>query len=156
MSIIQVGHIQKNCRSRFSSLIDMSDVTTTNLDDRDSKFLSRALAAFAISAVAKVDEVTAAQSLVDEYHDDGIDAFFYDRNEHIAYLAQSKWDKDGSGTIDVGSVLKFIQGVNHFLEDKVSLLGPKMQAKASDIQDVLSDSQATFVLIVAYTGKQQL
>jgi hypothetical protein len=31
-----------------------------------------------------------------------------------------------------------------------------MQAKASDIQDVLSDSQATFVLIIAYTGKQQL
>lgn len=156
MSIIQVAHIQKNCQSRFAPLIDMSDVTTSNAEERDSKFLSRALAAFAIAAVAKTDDVSAAQSVVDEFHDDGIDAFYFDRTEHIAYLVQSKWIKDGNGSPDLGSILKFTQGINHFLEDKASLLGPKMQAKTTEIQDVLSDSQATFVLMIAYTGKQPL
>jgi hypothetical protein len=51
MSIIHVNHIQSNCRSLFSS-IDMSDVTTTDPGDREDKFLSRALAAFAIAATA--------------------------------------------------------------------------------------------------------
>src|SRR6202007_3079063 len=156
MSIIQVGHIQNNCRARFASLIDMSDVTATDPEQRDNQFLSRALAAFAVAAAAKTDDVSAAQSVVDEYQDDGIDAFFFDRTEHIAYLVQSKWMKDGAGSPDLGSILKFIQGINHFLEDKVGLLGPKMRAKAGDIQDVLSDSQATFVLVVAYTGKPAL
>jgi hypothetical protein len=50
-------------------------------------------------------------------------------------------------------VLKFVQGVNHFLEGKLDLLGPKLRAKNQDIQDVLADSQATFVLVIAYTGK---
>ena len=156
MSIIQVNHIQSSCRGRFSSLIDTSDVTGTAAEERDNNFLTRALAAFSISALAKVDDVVASKSVVDEYHDDGIDAFFFDRIEHIAYLVQSKWAKNGTGSTDVGSVLKFIQGVNHFLEGKVQLLGPKMQAKNQDIQDVLADSQATFVLVIAYTGKPAL
>jgi hypothetical protein len=156
MSIIQVGHIQANCRSRFTSLVDMSDVTTTNQEQRDNHFLSRALAAFAIAAVTKSDDLTAAQSIVDEYQDDGIDAFLFDKTEHVAYLVQSKWIKDGNGSPDLGSILKFIQGINHLLENQISSLGPKMQAKAADIQDALSDSQATFVLIIGYTGKQPL
>jgi hypothetical protein len=53
MSIIHVNHIQSNCRARFSGLIDMSDVTTTKPDERDSNFLTRALAAFSIAAVAQ-------------------------------------------------------------------------------------------------------
>jgi hypothetical protein len=156
MSIIQVNHIQSNCRTRFASLIDISDITTTDAEEKDANFLSRALAAFSIAAVAKIDDSTAAGSVVDEYHDDGIDAFFFDRIEHVAYLVQSKWSKNGSGSIDLGSVLKFIEGVNHLLEGKTSLLGPKMQAKNQDVQDATADSQATFVLVIAYTGKPPL
>ncbi|MGA7448822.1 MAG: hypothetical protein WBQ43_12920 [Terriglobales bacterium] len=156
MSIIQVNHIQSSCRSRLTTLIDLSDVNTTDPDERDNQFLTRALAAFAIAAAAKVDDSQAAKSVVDEFHDDGIDAFFFDRTEHVAYLVQSKWVKNGSSSMDLGSVLKFIQGVNHLLEGKVAQLGPKMQAKNQDIQDVLADSQATFVLIIAYTGKPAL
>lgn len=156
MSIIQVNHIQSSCRTRFATLIDLSDVKTTDPDERDNQFLTRALAAFTIAAVAKVDDIQSAKSVVDEFHDDGIDAFFFDRTEHVAYLVQSKWIKNGSNSMDLGSVLKFIQGVNHLLEGKITELGSKMQAKNQDIQDVLADSQATFVLIVAYTGKPAL
>ncbi len=156
MSIIHVNHIQSNCRQRFSTLIHMSDIKTTDAEERDVNLLSRALAAFAIAAAAKVEDMEAANSVVDEFQDDGIDAFYFDRAEHVAYLVQSKWSKNGTGSMDVGSTLKFVQGVNHLLENRISALGPKMQAKAQDIQDLLEDSQATFVLIIAYTGKAPL
>ena len=156
MSVIQVNHIEANCIARFSLLVDMSDCTTMQPDEKKNKFLSRAVAAFSIAALAKVDDATASASVVDEYGDDGIDAFYYDRAEHTVYLAQSKWNVNGSGTIDVGSILKFTQGVHHLLENKIAMLGPKMQAKATDICDALYDSQARFVLVVAYTGTQSL
>jgi hypothetical protein len=157
MSIIQVNHIKSNCVARFSSLVDLSDIAATaSAEDRESNFLTRSLTAFCVAALAKVDDTLAANSVVDEYQDDGIDGFFFDRIEHRAYLIQSKWAKNGSGSIDLGSVLKFIQGVNHFIEGKVAALGPKMRAKAQDIQDVLADSQATFVLVIAYTGKADI
>jgi hypothetical protein len=156
MSIIHVQHIEASCRARFASLIDMSDVTAKDNEQKDSQFLSRALAAFAVAAVSKTDDVTAAKAVVDEYQDDGIDAFFFDSGEHVAYLVQSKWIKDGTSSPDLGSILKFIQGINHFLENKVTMLGPKLQSKSSDIQDALADSQARFVLVVVYTGKPPL
>jgi peptide deformylase len=155
MSIIHVNHIESNCRSRFGSLIDVSDVHTVDPSERDVHFLTRALAAFAVSALAKADDVAGAKSVVDESHDDGIDAFYFDSSNHVCYLVQSKWDKAGTGTIDVASVLKFVQGVNDFFES-ASSLGPKMQARNPEIQGVLGDSRATFVLVIAYTGKQGL
>src|SRR5579864_7111799 len=125
-----------------------------------SKTLSAAAraegATVAVAAVSKTDDVTAAKAVVDEYQDDGIDAFFFDSGEHVAYLVQSKWIKDGTSSPDLGSILKFIQGINHFLENKVTMLGPKLQSKSSDIQDALADSQARFVLVVVYTGKPPL
>jgi AIPR protein len=156
MSIIQVNHIQSNCRSRFSALIDMSDVTKTDAEERDSNFLTRALAAFCVAALAKVDDTTAANSVVDEYHDDGIDAFYFDRVEHVAYLVQTKWIKNGGGSVDVGSVLKFLRGFNHFLEGKLDQLGPRMQKKSQEMQEVVADSHAKFVLVIGYTGKPAL
>ena len=92
MSIIHVQHIEANCRARFASLIDMSDVTTNDAEQKDTKFLSRALAAFAIAAASKTDDVTAATAVVDEYQDDGIDAFFFDHNEHVAYFGSIEVD----------------------------------------------------------------
>ena len=64
--------------------------------------------------------------------------------------------KSGNSTIDLGSTLKFIQGVNHFFENETSALGPKMQAKKQEVHDALSDSRGTFVLVIAYTGRQDL
>jgi len=156
MSIIQVQQIEANCRSRFTPLIDMSDVTAVDAEQRDNHFLSRALAAFAVAAIAKIDDITAAKAVVDEFKDDGIDVFFFDRNEHVAYIAQSKWIKDGNGCPDLGSALKFIQGINHFFGNQVTALGPKLQSKSSDIANALGDSQAKFILIVTYTGSQPL
>lgn len=152
MSIIHVNHIESSCRSRFSAL-DMSDVLAADPGVRDTHFLSRALAAFSIADVARIDDARALQSVVDEFKDDGIDGFYFDRVEHIAYLVQSKWSKNGNGGIEVSSIHKFCTGVNHFLENKIMNLGPKMQAKANDIQDALADSQATFVLVISYTSK---
>src|SRR5437660_4184874 len=101
MSIIQVNHIQSNCRARFASLIDMSDVTTQDAEEKDCNFLTRALAAFSMAALAKIEDNVAAKSVVDEYHDDGIDAFYFDRSEHVAYLVQSKWQRNGAGSLDL-------------------------------------------------------
>jgi hypothetical protein len=114
MSIIHVNQIASNIRDRFEPIVDMSDVKTTDPGQREAQFLSRSLAAFVIAALAKIEDPEAAKAVVDEYQDDGIDGFFFSQTEHICYLVQSKWSKDGSGSIDLASTLKFIQGVGTF------------------------------------------
>ncbi len=157
MGIIQVQHIKAACEQRFYSFVDTTDLALTiSPEDKADKILSRSLAAFAVAELSRCDDRIAANAVVDEFQDDGIDAFHYDREEHVCYLVQSKWRKNGSGGVDLGAVLKFIQGINHLLEAKVESLGPKLQAKNSDISDALGDSVARFVLCIACTGQQEL
>jgi hypothetical protein len=156
MSILHVGHIKASCEKRFSSSVDIADIHAASDEDRHVHFLSRALAAFSVAELAKIDDQVAAKTVVDEQDDDGIDAFYFDRAEHVCYVVQSKWVKTGNGSIDVGSVLKFVQGVTHLLSGNGTLLGPKLKTKNSDIQEVLADSRATFVLVICYTGQQHL
>jgi hypothetical protein len=47
MSIIHVQQIGANIRERFTPLIDMSDVKTTDLEQRDMQLVSRSLASSA-------------------------------------------------------------------------------------------------------------
>jgi hypothetical protein len=153
MSILHVGHIQAAIEKRFKGLIDLSDVPDANKGDC---FLTRGLSAFVIAALSGADDAVAAQSVLDGSRDNGIDALFFDPTERVCYLVQSKWIKTGNGSVDLGSALKFKQGVHDFFQGSLDKFGPKMQKLRPQIEDVLGDSRNTFVLVVAYTGQQPL
>jgi hypothetical protein len=67
-------------------LIDLSDVNTLAAEEKDNHFVTRALTAFSIAALAGIDDSLAASCVVDESLDDGIDGFYFDRSQHIGYL----------------------------------------------------------------------
>ncbi len=71
-------------------------------------------------------------------------------------MVQSKWIKSGAGAIDQGSALKFKQGVHDFFQGNLEPFGSKMKMRKAEIEEILGDSRNTFVLIVAYTGQQDL
>lgn len=105
MSMIHVNLIAASLQSRFESCIDTSDVKQKDPEKRASQMLSRALAAFAIAALAKTTDDDAARSVVDEYNDDGIDAFYLSATDHVCFIVQSKWPKGGSSSLDLASSL---------------------------------------------------
>src|SRR6185369_3868433 len=113
MSILHVGHIQAAIDKRFRGLIDLSDLPA-GIDEanRENCFLTRVLSAFVVAELSVVADQIAAASVVDCFHDNGIDALFFDASERVCYLVQSKFSKNGTGSIDLGSALKFKQGVH--------------------------------------------
>jgi hypothetical protein len=156
MSIIHVGHIRSNLNSRFATLVDTSDVASALGSERDSFVLTRSLAAFALAQVASIDDAVAADAVVDGAQDNGLDAIYYDPTEKVCYLVQAKWIHSGNGSIDVGEVQKFVQGCKDLLEPRFERFNDKMRRKQDMIMAALEDSSARFVLIIAYTGQQQL
>ena len=56
--------------------MDVSDINARPAD-ADNRFLTRALAAFSLAALARIEDKEAADAITDEPYDDGIDAFFY-------------------------------------------------------------------------------
>ena len=126
----------------------MSDVKTTDPEKRDAKTLSRSLASFTIAPLAKTSDPNAALSVVDEHGDDGLDAFYLSPADHTCYLVQSKWSKDGTGSIDLAGSLKFVQGVNDFVNGRLDRLGQKMKARSADINSATADSEMKFKLVI--------
>src|SRR5256714_9783294 len=153
MSILHVGHIQAAIEKRFRNLIDLSD---TNASQREDCLLTRGLAAFVIAELSGAEDQAAAASVVDGSGDNGIDALYFDAPERVCYLVQSKWIKSGSGSLDLGSALKFKQGVHNFFQGNFESFGPKINKLRAIIDEVLGDSRNNFVLVIAYTGQQNL
>ena len=112
MSILHVGHVQAAIDKRFRKLIDLSDIKDQS--QIDDCFLTRGLSAFVIAELTGVEDQVAAASVIDCPRDNGIDALYFDAPERICYLVQSKWIKSGNGSVDLGSALKFKQGVHDF------------------------------------------
>ncbi len=155
MAILHIGHIKAALQKRFEGQIDLSDLGSPKPEDRENFFLTRSLAAFLVAELAEVDDKIAAKAVVDGFKDNGIDAFYFDATDRVCYLVQSKWIHNGKGSIGVGEVHKFLQGVTDLLEAKLDHFD-KLKQKKPEIDAALTDSSATFVLIIGYTGEQAM
>jgi AIPR protein len=153
MSVLHVGHVQAAIEKRFKNLIDLSDVKESH---RPDCFLTRGLSAFVVAELSGAEDPIAAAAVLDCPTDNGIDAIYFDAVDLVCYVVQSKWIKSGNGSVDVGSVLKFKQGIHDFFQGDFEQFGPKMAKIRPAMEEVLADSRVIFKLVVAYTGQQPL
>jgi hypothetical protein len=152
MGVIQIRHITNALHKQFDGLVDVADYADKNEGERESAFLTRALAAYAIATVADVDTTTAAGAVVDEFNDNGIDAIHYGEKETTLYVVQSKWHGAGTGTISAGDMHKFIQGVRDLVSANFSRFGAKLRSKEPAISSALDTTTLRVLLLVAHTG----
>jgi AIPR protein len=156
MSIIHVGQIEAKLKSMFSDYIDMSDYKDKSKPEYNSAFLTRALAAFSISITADTNPEESALAVVDGFNDGGIDAIYFDSREKILFLVQTKWSHKGDGTIEQGDALKFINGTKSLINADFKNFNDKIKNRSVEITNALYDANTKIVLLVAYTGKQQI
>lgn len=156
MSVVHVGHIKSALQNRFHNLIDLSDVSQLPQDQGGNFFLTRSLAAYALSQVAQIDDTLAASAVCDGSGDNGIDAFHFDGTDRIAYIVQSKWIHSGNGSLEVGEIQKFVQGCKDLLEARFDRFTGRLRKREAEVMSVLEDSLAKFVLVIAYPGLQSL
>lgn len=156
MSEIHLKRIQTVLAKEFSGFIDLSDIDHTSDGDKEKQFLTRAQAALALSQVAEIDAKTASNAVVDGFNDDGIDAIYFDSELRIVYVIQSKWDSTGKKSPDLGSVQKFIQGVEDLLSAKFERFNEKIKTKQDELESALENPDVNFELLIVYTGVQPL
>lgn len=84
MSVIHVGHVERNIVDRFSTATDLADVNTASDQQRDMTIRTRSLAAFVVAEIGGADDMAAA-AVVDGSGDNGIDAVYYDSLVELAF-----------------------------------------------------------------------
>lgn len=152
MSNLKMVRIQAKIDELFKELVDLSDVK--NPDEKVNKFYSRSLAALAIVMQCGVEYDIATQSITDGYHDLGIDAVYNDTAQKKLILVQSKWRKDGLGSISQEEASTFTEGVARVINFDLTGCNAKLSAKQSEITDALRDMNYQIEIVYCHTGNQ--
>lgn len=156
MSIVHLRQINAYLEDNYRGLVDIGDVEGRGEGERDQVFRTRALAAYALKTQAEIDFPTSAQYVTDGYKDNGLDALYYSKSERVLYLVQSKWSQDGSGSVSVGDVQKFLQGFKDLINARFERFNEKVNSRKSEIDQALNDAKTRIVMVLIYTGTQPL
>lgn len=113
MPNLKMIRIQSKLDELFANKIDLTD--TTNDEDRQNKYYTRAIAALAVVMQCGIDYDSAAKTITDGYHDMGIDAVYHDASQKKLILVQSKWRKDGNGSITQEEANTLTAGIKRIL-----------------------------------------
>ncbi len=120
------------------------------LNDPTAKNVSRAFSGFAIQKIARVDAVTAAKAVVDDYDDNGLDAVHYHQASKTLFLVQSKLKAtEQFGQDDANA---FIKGVRDLVNQHYDRFNSNIENRQGELEVAL-DEAAEIVLIVAHTAE---
>ncbi|OXM56070.1 hypothetical protein CFP71_14640 [Amycolatopsis thailandensis] len=120
--------------------------------------LSRLLAYHAVQLLLGTGEdAERLIEITDGGHDEGIDAVGVDPAAKMVVFVQSKWRQDGKGSMQLGDVLKFLQGVKSILGMK----GDEKPAHASEktraaVGALLTTPGAKIRLVTVTTASEPL
>jgi len=98
LSKLHVKQIEGYLTSKLKSVIDMDDYAGhSDKGQLQKAFLTRGLAALAVSQLAEVALEELGPNITDGSKDGGIDLIYFEPKERTLYLVQSKWHDDGHG-----------------------------------------------------------
>lgn len=146
MSILHINQISTKIKELFINHIDTTDIGIEDAQ-RETKIITRCLAAYAVYNTIECTEQQAGQSVVDGGDDNGIDAIFYSPTNRKMIIVQSKWSKDGSGEPESAGVAKFCTGIKDLFNLKFERFNRKVKQKQNEIEIALGEYDTKFELI---------
>lgn len=156
MSAINIRHIKKALTDQFTGLIDLSDWPNAGEAARESVFLTRALAAYALGNLLDLDPHVSAACVTDGGDDNGVDALAIADEGSRLLLVQSKWDVDGRGGPSVEATQKLAQGLRDLVVTKFDRFNEKVNAREQEIYEALDTIDLRIELIFIHTGQADL
>lgn len=154
MPNLKLLRVQAKVDELFKDKIDLSD--TTNPDEKENKFYTRSLAALAVVMRCGIEFDVAAQSVTDGYHDMGIDAVYNDTTQKKLVLVQSKWRKDGTGSVSQEEASTFAEGVKRLLNFDFNGCNAKLTSKQQEITAAIRDMDYQIEMVFCHTGNQDM
>lgn len=154
MPNLKMIRVQSKLDELFINKIDLSDAT--NEEEKQNKYYTRAIAALAVVIRSGIDYDSAAKTITDGYHDMGIDAVYNDTSQKKLILVQSKWRKDGNGSVTQEEANTFISGIKRIINLDFDGCNAKLAAKQQEITSAIRDMDYQIEMIFCHTGSQSI
>lgn len=155
MSTLKVNQIKSKLLTMFEQHLKTNDIGE-NDPERETKVLSRCLAALALHLKTGCEPREAAEAVWDGPDDNGIDAVYFDTSESRVVFVQSKWIGKGSGEPEARDIGTFVKGVRDAIEQEQTNFHLRLQPQFSDIALRLNTPGTYVHLIVISTGSSEL
>ncbi len=123
---------------------------TKPADHMAAKNVSRALSAFALQKIAKLDTMTAAKAIVDDYEDNGIDAIHYHQPSKKLFIVQGKLKPDEPFGQDEANAL--CKGVRDLVNQRYERFNANVEDREGEL-DLALDDAAEIVLVITHAGE---
>ena len=149
---IEIEHLPARLHADFDGRLPA--VQTGTAEEKETNFLSRALAAFAVHRLSGCTLDEAANSVVDGGGDGGIDAIYYSPITHTLWIVQSKYMKTGRGEPELGDASKFRDGLDNLLQGRFEAFerNEAWKRRLPDIQGHFADRSLRVRAIMVYSG----
>lgn len=154
MPNLKMIRVQSKLDELFTNKIDLTDAT--NDEERQNKYYTRAIAALAIVMRCGIDFDSAAKTITDGYYDMGIDAVYNDAVQKKLILVQSKWRKDGNGSVSQEEANTFISGIKRVINLDFDGCNKKLVAKQPEITAAIRDMDYQIEMVFCHTGSQSM
>ncbi len=117
--------------------------------DQDKKQLSRAFSGFVLHKMLNVGIADAAQSVVDDFDDNGLDAIYYETISKTLYLIQTKFEANKQ--FDEPEAIRFRNGTEYLLGQQYKRFNVNVQRRKDELDDAFDEAEK-IKLVVAYVG----
>ena len=122
--------------------------------EQHTKNLSRAFSAFALRSLCDISAQKAAEAVVDDYDDKGLDAIYYHGATETLYLIQGKLKN--SATFGQDEALAFCQGVRKIIKEDFEGFNANVQNRHIEIEDAVANcNQIKLVIVHVGSGVSQ-
>lgn len=123
---------------------------TKPADHQLAKNISRSLSAFALQKLLKLDVVTAANAVTDDFEDNGIDAVHYHQASKKVFLVQSKLKATEPFGQDEAQA--FSVGIRDLSNQRYDRFNKNIQDRQTELELAL-DEATEIVLVIAHTSE---
>ena len=117
--------------------------------DQDKKQLSRAFSGFVLHKMLNLGIADAAQSVVDDFDDNGLDAIHYETASKTLYLIQTKFEANKH--FDEPDAIRFRNGTEYLLGQQYKRFNVNVQSRKDELDDAFDEAEK-IKLVVAYVG----
>jgi hypothetical protein len=150
VSELHLGQIKRHLEEEYLPHMNLAGASQTHHK------LSRAVAALALAERTGLPASTAGASVTDDPGDGGIDGVAYAADRATLVIVQSKWTGDANSGVELGDVLKFVDGVRHLVSNDWSDFEGPIKNRRAEIEDILFQTGTKLELVVATTGTSEL
>lgn len=141
--------LEKNLASSYLPYLPALIPNKKSPEEIAKKNVSRAFSAFVVRHLADASEKEAAESVVDDFDDYGVDSIFYSASTQTVFIVQSKIK--ASQQFSQEEALAFCQGIRKLLKQDFSGFNQHVQNRVTEITDAL-DTCNSIQLVIAHTG----